>query len=61
LEEVRKLADKFSLKKKSTTKVVVTPTYIKIVSSKGQLSARRENEVVNLIQENYPDLTVSLK
>jgi len=61
LEEVRKLADKFSLKKKSTTKVVVTPTYIKIVSSKGQLSARRENEIVNLIQENYPDLTVSLK
>ena len=64
LEDVRKLADMFSPKKKpSSSKVVnqLVSANIRIDFPEGQGSKRQINGIVKLLEENYPEVNVVLK
>jgi hypothetical protein len=64
LEDVRKLADKFSPKKKlSSSKVFnqLVSANIRMDFPEGQGSKRQINGIVKLLEENYPDVNIVLK
>jgi len=64
LEDVRKLADKFSPKKKQNSSKVTSQLVsatIRIDFPEGQGSKRQINGIVKLLEENYPEVNVVLK
>ena len=64
LEDVRKLADKFSLKKKPASSKVagqLISANIRIDFPEGQGTKRQINGIVKLLEENYPELNIVLK
>lgn len=64
LEDVRKLADKFSPKKKPASSKVagqLISANIRIDFPEGQGTKRQINGIVKLLEENYPELNIVLK
>ena len=64
LEDVRKLADKFSPKKKQNSHKVtgqLVSATIRLDFPKGQGSKRQINGIVKLLEENYPEVNIVLK